>query len=294
MCAPIAMSSSGVSRGQASLAARVQGPPSVRAVWHGAESYVIGRRTLCVDEDSYLVINGGREYCVLAHRRDAVESLTIFFSSETRRAYETKNCDREFFAEHLRPHDERCYTVSARAACSLSLRNYRQRLVCGPDTGFVREPRIGRRRTASQGRCVCSRQFAHSNRAAAAGNDSYRLRELELHERCDAGRHRVCGAPVQVSLGAFVSHAARRFARCVLAPEADQGCRTSYRAIERRSRRHRRAFRFWVSLVDVSRASAPPRNEWAGYSRLVDAFGSGRDRVVDVDDGTPLPHRGRS
>ena len=92
--------------GQASLAARVQGPPSVRAVWHGAESYLIGRRTLCVDEDSYLVINGGREYCVLAPRRDAVESLTIFFSSETRRAYETKNCDREFFAEHLRPHDD--------------------------------------------------------------------------------------------------------------------------------------------------------------------------------------------
>ena len=43
--------------------------------------------------------------CV-AQRRDAGESLTIFFSSETRRAYETKTCDREFFAEHLRPHDD--------------------------------------------------------------------------------------------------------------------------------------------------------------------------------------------
>ena len=88
------------------VAGRVQGPLSVRAVWHGAESYLIGRRTLCVDEDSYLVINGGREYSVLAQRRDASESLTIFFSGETRRAYETRTCEREFFAEHLRPHDD--------------------------------------------------------------------------------------------------------------------------------------------------------------------------------------------
>src|SRR5688572_31954606 len=81
--------------GHASLPARVQGPPSVRAVWHGAENYLIGRRTLCVDEDSYLVINGGREYSVVGQRRDTAESLTIFFSSETRRAYETRSCDRE-------------------------------------------------------------------------------------------------------------------------------------------------------------------------------------------------------
>lgn len=67
---------------------------------------MIGRRTLCVDEDSYLVINGGREYSMLAQRRDAAESLTVFFSSETRRAYETKSSDRDFFAEHLRPHDD--------------------------------------------------------------------------------------------------------------------------------------------------------------------------------------------
>jgi AraC family transcriptional regulator len=92
--------------GHASLASRVQGPPSVRAVWHGAENYLIGRRTLCVDEDSYLVINGGREYSVVCQRRDPAESLTIFFSSETRRAFETRSCDREFFAEHLRPHDD--------------------------------------------------------------------------------------------------------------------------------------------------------------------------------------------
>src|SRR5918993_5752007 len=92
--------------GHTSLAARVQAPPSVRAVWHGAENYVIGRRTLCVDEDSYLVINGGREYSVVGQRRDAAESLTIFFSSETRRGDGTKRCDREVFSEHLRPHDD--------------------------------------------------------------------------------------------------------------------------------------------------------------------------------------------
>ena len=92
--------------GQASLNSKVLSPLSVRAVWHGAESYLIGRRGLCVDEDSYLVINGGHEYSVVAERRNAVESLTVFFSNETRRAYETKACDREFFAEHLRPHDD--------------------------------------------------------------------------------------------------------------------------------------------------------------------------------------------
>ena len=92
--------------GQGSITPKLSGPLSVRAVWHGTESYLIGRRALCVDEDSYLVINGGREHCVIAQRRDAVESLTIFFSNETRRAFGTRTCDREFFAEHLRPHDD--------------------------------------------------------------------------------------------------------------------------------------------------------------------------------------------
>jgi AraC-like DNA-binding protein len=92
--------------GQGSHTPKLAGPLSVRAVWHGTESYLIGRRALCVDEDSYLVINGGREHSVVAQRRDAVESLMIFFSNETRRAFETRGCDREFFAEHLRPHDD--------------------------------------------------------------------------------------------------------------------------------------------------------------------------------------------
>ncbi|MGZ8993064.1 MAG: helix-turn-helix domain-containing protein [Burkholderiaceae bacterium] len=92
--------------GTASLEMRVQGPPSVRAVWHGAQSYVIGRRTLCVDEDNYLVLNGSREYSALAHRGYAAESLTIFFSRDTRLAHDTKVPERDFFAEHLLPHDD--------------------------------------------------------------------------------------------------------------------------------------------------------------------------------------------
>jgi len=92
--------------GPASHEFRVQGPPSVRAVWHGVEIYSVGRRALCVDEDSYLVLNGGREYSVLSQRRDAAESLTIFFSRSTRRAHETNAAEHDFFAEHLRPHDD--------------------------------------------------------------------------------------------------------------------------------------------------------------------------------------------
>lgn len=90
------------SPGQASPATKIQGPLSIRAVWRGAETYLIGRRTLCVDDDSYLVINGHREHSIVGQRRDASESLTIFFSSETRRA---RASDRNSFAEHLRPHD---------------------------------------------------------------------------------------------------------------------------------------------------------------------------------------------
>lgn len=88
--------------GQTSPPMKIQGPLSIRAVWRGAESYLIGRRTLCVDDDNYLVINGRREHSIVGQRRDAAESLTIFFSSETRR---TGASDRDSFAEHLRPHD---------------------------------------------------------------------------------------------------------------------------------------------------------------------------------------------
>ena len=88
--------------GQGVLPMKIQGPTSIRAVWRGTESCLIGRRVLCVDDDSYLVINGRREHSIVGKRREAVESLTIFFSSETRRAFS----DRDSFAEHLRPHDD--------------------------------------------------------------------------------------------------------------------------------------------------------------------------------------------
>lgn len=91
--------------GPASPELRVQGPPSVRAVWHGVETYMVGRRTLCVDDDSYLMLNGGREYSVLAQRRHAAESLTIFFSRSTRLAHDINAAEHDFFVEHLRPHD---------------------------------------------------------------------------------------------------------------------------------------------------------------------------------------------
>jgi len=88
--------------GQASPPMKIQGPLSIRTILRGAESYLIGRRTLRVDDDSYLVINGRREHSIIGQRRDVAESLTIFFSSETRRAL----LDRDSFAEHLRPHDD--------------------------------------------------------------------------------------------------------------------------------------------------------------------------------------------
>ncbi len=86
-----------------SSATRVCGPLSVRAVWGGAEIVTIGRRTLRVDEDSYLVINGGREYSVRSDRRDTGYSVTIFFAHETPRTSETHE---SVFAEHLRPRDQ--------------------------------------------------------------------------------------------------------------------------------------------------------------------------------------------
>ncbi|HVE88548.1 MAG TPA: AraC family transcriptional regulator [Burkholderiaceae bacterium] len=88
--------------GQGTPPMKILGPTSIRGVWRGAESCLIGRRVLCVDDDSYLVINGRREHSIVGRRRDAIESLTIFFSGETRRAFS----DRDSFVEHLRPHDD--------------------------------------------------------------------------------------------------------------------------------------------------------------------------------------------
>lgn len=80
---------------------RACGPVSVRAAWGRAESCTIGRRTLCIDEDSYLVINGGHDFSLCCDRRSTGCSLTIFFSETTQNACGDR---RDFFAEHLRPH----------------------------------------------------------------------------------------------------------------------------------------------------------------------------------------------
>lgn len=99
---------------------RVRGPLSVRAVLRGAEHYTVGRRTLCVDEDSYLMINAGHEYLLHEHPREPTEAVTVFFSSETYRAMEAQNGARPAVSdlrigqerpvmsvgEYLRPHDD--------------------------------------------------------------------------------------------------------------------------------------------------------------------------------------------
>ena len=91
--------------------ARIHGPLSVRAVWGGHQSCVIGRRTLCVDEDSYLVVNAGREYAVRADGGRSGESLTVFISDATLRGHAGISVGEsysgeghELLAEHLRPH----------------------------------------------------------------------------------------------------------------------------------------------------------------------------------------------
>jgi AraC-like DNA-binding protein len=96
------------------LAVRICGQLSIRAFWGGSERCTIGRRTLCVDEDNYLVVNGGREYLACPERANAGESLTIFFSEATQRTCVTPALDgvqrqsgsNELFAEHLRPHGD--------------------------------------------------------------------------------------------------------------------------------------------------------------------------------------------
>ena len=99
-------------------AGRVCGPLSIRAVWGGSETCTIGRRALRIDEDNYLVVNGGREYLVRADGGSAPESLTIFFSEEAQRSHgllargvpagasSLASETHQVFAEHLRPHGD--------------------------------------------------------------------------------------------------------------------------------------------------------------------------------------------
>jgi AraC-like DNA-binding protein len=96
-------------------AVRICGPLSIRAIWGGSERCTVGRRTFCVDEDNYLVINGGREYLACPERCDTGESLTIFFSDAAQRTCAVgcagdgvlrPGASNELFAEHLRPHGD--------------------------------------------------------------------------------------------------------------------------------------------------------------------------------------------
>ena len=215
--------------GHASNPTRVQGPLSVRAVWHGAESFVVGRRTLCVDDDTYLVINDGHAYSTLAHRRDAPESLTVFFSNETRRECERVS-ERDFFSEHLRPHDDvatpdlrdlldavRCGVVDnawyaqrvRRLYASLVLADeelHRRAVVFAPASLLTRTELLRQRQPAPLGGEI---------------DDRDRLRELELHECGDAGRHCIGCTLVQIPPGAAISRAARRFPCSVRAPKTN-------------------------------------------------------------------------
>ena len=96
-------------------ALRICGPLSVRAIWGGSERCTVGRRTFCVDEDNYLVVNGGREYLACPERGDTGESLTVFFSEAAQRTCAVASSldgvarqggSNELFAEHLRPHGD--------------------------------------------------------------------------------------------------------------------------------------------------------------------------------------------
>lgn len=98
---------------------RVCGPLSVRAVWRGVEHYTVGRRTLCCDEDSYLLINSGHEYLMHEHPRESTDSVTVFFSSAIHQAVNAQcaapPATSAFYkgqkrlmgvGEFLRPHDD--------------------------------------------------------------------------------------------------------------------------------------------------------------------------------------------
>ncbi|MGH6612065.1 MAG: helix-turn-helix domain-containing protein [Burkholderiaceae bacterium] len=101
MSAPLADQDAIVWTSAARSMTRVCGPLSIRAVWGGSEVCTIGRRTLVIDEDSYLVSNGGREYTAQSERRSGGDSLTVFFSEATQSSCVMR---RDFFGEHLRPH----------------------------------------------------------------------------------------------------------------------------------------------------------------------------------------------
>jgi AraC family transcriptional regulator len=99
---------------------------SIRAVWGGAQYCHLNRRTIAVDDDSFLILNHGQIYSTSIHSEVPVEALAICFRpdlvediendaaasleqalSRDRRAIEP-GWD---FCENLHPHDNKVSTV---------------------------------------------------------------------------------------------------------------------------------------------------------------------------------------
>ncbi|MGH6609139.1 MAG: helix-turn-helix transcriptional regulator [Burkholderiaceae bacterium] len=94
---------------------------SIKLAWGGAETYVVGKRRVSVDDDSYLILNERQTYSsVLRGERD-IDSFCVFFRPKmadevfsAMSASLTQAADDGTepalkkpaqFAEHLRPHD---------------------------------------------------------------------------------------------------------------------------------------------------------------------------------------------
>jgi AraC family transcriptional regulator len=94
---------------------------SIKCAWGGSERYHIDGRTVAVDDDTYLVLNDGRQYASTLASSRPIHTFSIFFrpgmAEETLGDMLTP-CDRLLergpeparrsveFAEYLRPHDQ--------------------------------------------------------------------------------------------------------------------------------------------------------------------------------------------
>jgi AraC-like DNA-binding protein len=94
---------------------------SIKAAWGGREEYLVDRRRVAVDEDSFLIMNDQRTYGSVVRSRAPITSFSIFFrpdmAPDVLRTLTTsadrlledgplpaRPCASEF-SEHLRPHD---------------------------------------------------------------------------------------------------------------------------------------------------------------------------------------------
>ncbi len=94
---------------------------SIKAAWNGTETYVVGKRRLSVDDDSYLILNEGRTYSSVLQSDGEADSFCVFFRPKMAdevlggmSASLTQAADngpqgalrKSHFAENLRPHDD--------------------------------------------------------------------------------------------------------------------------------------------------------------------------------------------